>query len=176
MKFFKIHHPIEDDDPHMVEEYYRERFYGGVTIMALIITLLVSWESFTSESAFYAILFTTLWLWLAGVFSSIVSTRIVHKSEKIQNQKIKKTFITHRWILKSWVLPLLFVGVSIFFENINLETALVLTLATSLLRASFTIIDAFLKSDRHVILNIMSFIFQIFAIWVIIFLKVASEK
>lgn len=176
MKFLKIHHPIESDDPHMIEAYYRERFYGGVTILALIITLFVSWESFSSQSAFYAIALTALGLWLAGVFSSIVSARIVHKSEKIQAQKIKKTFITHRGILKSWVLPLFFVWLSIFFEVLDLETALVIILAISLLRASFTIIDAFMRDDRHFFLNILSFMMQVLAIWVIIFLKLASEK
>ena len=176
MKIFKIQHPIENDDQHMIEEYYRERFYGWVTIMALIITLLFSWESFNSESAFFAILFTTLWLWFAGIFASIVSARIVHKNPKIQDQKIKKTLITHTWLLKSWVMPLIFVWLSIFLKSLNLETALILILVTSFLRASFTIIDAFIKSDRHVALNIVSFIFQIFAIGVIISLKVASEK
>lgn len=176
MNFFKIHHPIESDDPHLIEEYYKERFYGWVTIMALIITILFSGETFRSETAFSAILLTTLGLWLAWVFSSIVSARVVHKCERVQNQQIQKTFITHRWLLKSWVLPLIFVGLSIFIESFDLETALIITLTISLLRASFTIIDAFIKSDRHVSLNIISFLLQIVAIWVIIFLKVASEK
>lgn len=176
MKFFKIHHPLESDDLHLIEEYYRERFYGGVTTMALIITLLFSGESFSSQTAFSAIILTTLWLWLAWVFSSIVSARVAYKCQKIQDQRIQKTFITHRWILKSWVIPLLFVWASIVFDFLDLETALILTIFVSFLRASFTIIDAFIKSDRHIILDIMSFVLQIIAVWVIIFLKIASEK
>ncbi|MDA9129056.1 hypothetical protein N9J72_01095 [Candidatus Gracilibacteria bacterium] len=176
MRFFKIHHPIESDDPHLIEEYYRERFYGGVTILALVITFLFSGESFTSTTVFSTILLTTLGLWLAGVFASVVSARIVHKSQKMQDQRIRKTLIAHRGILKSGVVPLIFVGLSIFIDILDLKTALVLVLLISFLRASFTVIDAFIKSDRHFLLNTISFILQILAIGVIIFLKVASEK
>ena len=176
MKLFKIHHPIEWDDPYLIEEYYRERFYGGVTVLALIITFLFSGESFTSITAFTTILLTVLGLWLAWVFSSVVSARIVHKTEQMQRKRIIKTFITHQGILKSWVVPLVFVGASIFIDILDLETALILTIVISLLRASFTIIDAFIRSDRHFLLNILSIIIQIVAVWVIISLKLASGK
>ena len=176
MKFLKIEHPIESGDLHTIEEYYKERFYGAITVMALNITLLFSQESITSETAFFLVLSTVLGLWTAGVFASIVSARVVHKTERMQSKRVTATFLTHRGILQSGFVTLLIVGLSIFFEFLDLETALQLSLILSLLRISVTVIDALAKNDRHFFYNALSVFLQILAVCVVIFLKNLSEK
>ena len=175
MKFLTIRHPFENTSTELIQEYYRERFYGWVTLIALHVTLLASDTYMSSQRAFMIILFTIIWLWSASILAAILSHRVVYESWEKQKWEIHKAFITHVGIIVSWVPSLLCIWVSIL-GLINLEEALLTAIAVSLVRIWMTVIDALLKNDRHNLLNILSVILQFVSIWAVITVKLLSEK
>jgi len=175
MKFLKIHHPFSEDNVDLIQEYYRERFYGAVTLIALYITILASDSNMSPIGAFTTIFFTVIWLWLAGILASVLSHRVAHVQWKKQNYKIRKTLLTHWGLIVSWIPSLICVSVSILWL-ITLREALIVAILISLIRIGTTVSIAFMKNDRHPVLNILSICLQIVTILWIIFFKISAEK
>lgn len=175
MKFLKIHPQVQTSDRQIIQEYYKERFYWWITLLALNSTILFSDTLISPERAFFIIFVTVIGLWWASLFSAIISHRIVHMEEEKQDQEISESFTTHKWIIISWLPTLSFVSLSIL-GFIGLSFALTLAISLGIVRMFITVLDAFTKNDRHFFTNSVSIVLQILVLLFIITLKFLSEK
>ena len=118
-------------DRELLAAIMRERIYGSVTVHAVNIGLLLK-AGLNVEHAFIAIISTVVGLWLAGLFASVLSYRIVHQSN-MPRREFAHEIVVHRGILmagSSSIFMLILAAIGIISLHTAILTDIVLTIAS----------------------------------------------
>lgn len=117
-------------------EFVKERIYGGVTILALNAGMLAK-GGFTAEQAFITIASTIVGLWLASLFASVLSYRIVHDKNMPREEFIHELTI-HRGLLFAAVPSLIMFSLAIV-GLIAIRTAIIADICLAVIAMTITI-------------------------------------
>ena len=108
--------------PAMTREYLKERIYWSITLLAVDLGIYAHIDNTTVGQAFWIIITTVLWLWLASLFAELLSYKVFNES--LCEGKRKEEFHNSLWVLSSsamslfwnkWKSTNIFVNVIIIF-------------------------------------------------------------
>lgn len=163
---------IDINDRKLLAALMRERIYGSVTVLAVNIGLLLK-TGVTVEHAFIAIITTIVGLWLAGLFASVFSHKIVHGTA-ISRAEFLHEIIIHRGLLlagSSSIIMLTLAALNVVSLHSAILTDIVLTITSMtilLLRNT--------KAGRNTIITAaISITFQAVIVGAIILLKLSAK-
>lgn len=135
----------ESRDSGHYAEFLRERIYGTITLLALVIGLLVEAQHISIRFAFVSIATTALGLWSASMFAEYISYRVVHDRYP-PLQLLKRMIIVHRGILIAAIPDLIMIGVAAL-GVISLTTALRTSIVLAIVSMTITIVQS--ANTRH---------------------------
>lgn len=154
-------------------EYIKERLYGSITLLAVEITLLPHVHQFWTDHALFMIISTTLGLWLASIFSSIIAYKMIHQDNTVHGE-IKKSIISHRGILVAAIPSVCIIALS-YFPFIPLESTLIASIGFWGIGFLASILAVFLDKEKNFIANFIIISLQIIIVIGILGIKILSH-
>jgi hypothetical protein len=149
---------------------FRERIYGSITVLAVNIGLLLKVDDgLTVRHAFITIISTIVGLWLAGIFSAVLSYRIVHE-KNMSRIELAHEFTIHRGLLLagwSTIIMLTLAALSI----ISLHTAILTDIILTVTALTFTILRGTKAGTNTFTTAVVSVALQAGIVAVVVLLK-----
>lgn len=150
-------------------EYLKERIYGSITILALNLSIYANIEKTNLANAFFAIITTSIWLWLASIFSESISGKVLDENKSKKERK--ENLINSLWILASTKMSIVMIIIA-FLWFINLKTAILTSIITTIVYFIFLLYFASIKKQRNILFWLFVFLIQILVFIVILNLKI----
>lgn len=153
-------------------EFAKERIYGSVTILALNFSMLFK-SSVTVADAYITVIATITGLWLASMFASVLSYRIIHDKNMPQSDFIHELAV-HRGMLLAAVPSLIMFSLAAL-EIIAIRTALIADIALALIALTVTIARSGKTRSNSFKTAIISISIQAVVAGLIILVKLGAE-
>lgn len=153
---------------------FRERIYGSITVLAVNVGLLLKVEDgLTVRHAFITIITTIAGLWLAGIFSAVLSYRIVHE-KNMSRAELAHEFIIHRGLWAAGWSTIIMLGLAAL-SVISLHTAILADIILTITALTFTVLRGTKSGANTFITTLISAGIQAAIIGSIILLKLNSH-
>jgi len=155
-------------------EIFRERIYGSITVLAVNIGLVLKInDGLTVRHAFITIIATIVGLWLAGIFSSVLSYRIVHQ-KNMPRKQFAHELTVHRGLLMAGWSTLIMLTLAAF-GAVSLHTAILTDIILTITALTFTVLRGTKSGANTFITALISVAIQATIIGFIILLKLNSK-
>jgi len=120
--------------PAMTREYLKERIYWSITLLAVDLGIYAHIDNTTVGQAFWIIITTVLWLWLASLFAELLSYKVFNES--LCEGKRKEEFHNSLWVLSSSTMSLFMLWLA-FFSIITLKSAILWAIIANVMVLTF---------------------------------------
>lgn len=158
--------------PEELADYFKERIYGAVTLMAVNIGLLAQ-RNITTEHALLTVIATIAGLWLATLFASATSYRIVHGTD-MPRKDITREVIASRGLLSAAISSVIMLLIALT-GLIHVQTALTTDIILTLVTLTFIILRSARVMANSWLTGIFSVGIQVVLAMLIIFIKLRSH-
>ncbi len=162
--------PLENRE--YIAAIIKERIYGSVTVLAVNIGLLLK-DDLTVKHAFIAIISTVVGLWLAGLFASVLSHRVVHDENMSRKQFIKELGI-HRGLLLAGTSSIIMFSLAAI-GLIEIHTAIIIDISLAIVAITITIMRSAKTSSNSFVTALISIGIQAVIASAIILLKLGAK-
>ncbi len=152
--------------------FAKERIYGSVTILAVNFSMLFK-SGLTVADAYITVIATITGLWLASLFASVLSHRIVHDKNMPRADFIHELAI-HRGMLLAAVPSLIMFSLAAF-DLIAIRTALIADIALALIALTVTIFRSGKTRSNSFTTALVSVAIQAAVAGVIVLVKLGAE-
>ena len=155
-------------------EIFRERIYGSITVLAVNVGLLLKVnDGLTVQHAFIAIISTIVGLWLAGIFSSVLSYRIVHEKNMPRSQFTHELTVHQGLLMAGWssIIMLTLAALSI----ISLHTAILTDIILTVTALTFTILRGTKSGTNTFVTALISIAVQAVIVGAVVLLKLGAK-
>lgn len=98
-----------ETDPELLAERLKERIYASIALLAVFLSM--SNDMRHGEAALL-IGATAISLWMASIFSVLISRAMVYERHKLTRAEVQHQFVIHAPLLASATTPLILVGLS----------------------------------------------------------------
>ena len=150
----------------------KERIYGGVTVLAVNVGLLLK-TGLTVEHAFITIISTVIGLWLAGLFAVVLSYRIVHDKNMPRREFIHE-IVVHRGLLLAGVSSIIMLTLA-SVDLIGIRTAIIADISLTVVAMTVAIIRSAKTSTNTYVIALISIAAQAVVAGLIILLKLGAK-
>lgn len=152
--------------------YIKERIYGSVTVLAVNVGLLLH-DDTTVQSAYITVASTIGGLWLASMFASVLSYRIIHDNAMKRREFIHELAV-HRGLLFAAVPSMLMFSLAAF-DVTSIKTAIIADIVLALIALTVTMIIAGKTERNSTKTVIVSIIIQAVIAGLIVLIKLGGE-
>lgn len=153
-------------------EFIKYRIYGGVTILAVNVGLLVK-SGVTVNYAYISIITTIIGLWLASIFAEVLSYRIVNDKNMPKADFVHEVTV-HRGLLLAAVPSMLMFSLAAF-ELIAIRTAIIADICLVIIAMTLTILQSSKTKSNSLKTALVSVILQSAAAALIVLVKLGGE-
>lgn len=162
----------KDQDRETRAAFTKERIYGSVTVLAVNFSMLFK-SGVTVSDAYITVTATIGGLWLASMFASVMSYRIVHDKNMPRTVFIHDLAI-HRGLLLAAVPSLIMFSLAAL-DIIAIRTALIADIALALIALTVTLFRSGKTRTNTLTTALVSVSIQAAVAAAIIFVKLGAE-
>lgn len=154
--------------PAMTREYLKERIYWSITLLAVDLGIYAHIDNTTVGQAFWIIITTVLWLWLASLFAELLSYKVFNES--LCDGKRKEEFHNSLWVLSSSAMSLFMLWLA-FFSIITLKSAILWAIIANVIQLVWIILFWNKWKSTNIFVNVIIIFIQLLFLWLIVSLK-----
>ena len=154
-------------------EFLEERIYGSITLLVVNIGLIINSEDLSTSHVFGVIITTSIGLWAASLFASILAFRTIH-DHAMPRSKIVKNVIAHRGIIVA-AIPSLFVICLAALNILEIQTAVIVNIVLTVTAMTLIIMRSAKTSDGKLHETLVSFGLQAAVIAAVVLVKLFAH-
>ena len=151
--------------PAMTREYLKERIYWSITLLAVDLGIYAHIDNTTVGQAFWIIITTVLWLWLASLFAELLSYKVFNES--LCEGKRKEEFHNSLWVLLSSAMSLFMLWLA-FFSIITLKSAVLWAIIANVIQLVWIILFWNKWKSTNIFVNVIIIFIQLLFLWLFV--------
>lgn len=159
--------------PAMTREYLKERIYWSITLLAVDLGIYAHIDNTTVGQAFWIIITTVLWLWLASLFAELLSYKVFNES--LCEGKRKEEFHNSLWVLSSSAMSLFMLWLALF-SIITLKSAVLWAIIANVIQLVWIILFWNKWKSTNIFVNVDNYFYTTFVFVVDCFTKIMTLK